>query len=211
MSVKQALQQNGIYKVYSWLPTTAISQIQLILTSSVGNYYTFTATTNDDGTPFVNSTLNSLWNRQQFQWGNVAITGSPNSQQITSYEIRYTEGAGFGSSPIPYFRIDDLYLTYPDNMNLIYYSQFKGTDSTGATQKIVLDSITDLPNFMQFFPDFLHPVALRAAYILMPQLSGDKDFMAMYKKDFEDWLLDVGKVNPRKRVVNSGSTQLRRP
>lgn len=211
MSVQQALQQNGIYKVYSWLPTTAISSVELILTSSTGNYYTFSATTNDDGTPFVNSTLNSIWNRTQFQWGLVSITGSPNSQQITSYEIRYVEGAGFGSSPIPYFRIDDFYLCYPDNMNLVYYSQYKGTAADGVTKKIILDTLTDLPNFMQFYPDFINMVALRAAYILMPQLSGDENFMKMYNDDYQLQLKDWGKVYPRKRSVNLGQTQLRRP
>jgi hypothetical protein len=207
MSVQQALKQNGIYKVYSYLPTTAISNVELILTSSPGNTYTFTATTNDDGTVFVNS----IWNRQQFQWGLVSIAGSPNSQQITSYEIRYTEGGTFGAVAIPYFRIDNLYLVYPDNMNLIYYSQFKGTDTTGTINKIVLDALTDLPNFMQFFPDFLNMVALRAAYILMPQLSGDVQFMTMYKSDYVEQLKDYGKIYPRKRTVNLGSTQLRRP
>lgn len=211
MSVQQALKQFGVYKVYSWLPTTKISSIQLILTSSTGNYYTFTATTQDDGTPFIDSNDNGIWNRTQFKWGAVSITGSPNSQEITSYEFRYNEGAGFGSSAIPFFRIDDFYLVYPDNMNLIYYSQFKGTSADGLTDKIILDSLDDLPNFMQFYPDFQNMVALRAAYILMPQLSADKDFMAMYKKDYDEQMLDWGKIYPRKRCVNAGSTQLRRP
>ena len=211
MTVQQALLNNGTYKVYSWLPTTNISSIELILTSSTGNYFTFTATTQDSGTPFVNSTLQNIWNRTAYQWSLASITGNPNSQQITSYEVRYIEGAGFGNVAIPYFRINDLYLVYPDNMNLIYYSQFKGTDSTGTIQKIILDQLTDLPNFMQFFPDFQNPIALRAAYILMPQLSADKDFMTAYKSDFEDYLKDLGKSYPRKRSVNLSGTVLRRP
>ena len=211
MSVQQALKQFGIYKVYSWLPTTAISNIQLILTSSTGNYYTFSATEQDDSTPFVDSNLNGIWNRSQYKWGDVSITGSPNSQQITSYEFRYIEGAGFGSVAIPYFRIDDFYLVYPDNMNLVYYSQFKGTSADGLTDKIILDSLDDLPNFMQFFPDFQNPIALRAAYILMPQLSSDKDFMAAYKSEYQDYLKDLGKIYPRKRCINQGQTLLRRP
>lgn len=210
MSVQQALQQFGIYKAYSWLPTTDISAIELILTSATGTY-TFSATTQDSSLPFVDSNLNGLWNRTAFQWGEVSISGSPNSQEITSYEIRYIEGAGFGSVPIPYFRVDDLYLVYPDNMNLVYYSQYKGTDATGTTQKIILDSLTDLPNFMQFFPDFIHPIALRAALLLMPQLSMDKDFMTMYKSDYDDWIRDVGRIYPRKRIVTLSSTVIRRP
>lgn len=210
MSVQTALQNAAINKVYSWLPTTAISHIDLIMTSATGTY-TFTATAQDSGMPFIQSTLNSVWNRTQYPWSSVSISGTPNSQEITSYEFRYYEGAGFGSVAIPFFRIDDYYLSYPDSMNLIYYSQYKGTDSTGTTQKIILDSTTDLPNFMQFYPDFINMIALRAAYILAPQLALDKDFMEIYKSDYKDSLADYGKIYPRKRSVNLGVTFLRRP
>lgn len=208
MSVQQTLQNNGIYKVYSYLQSTEISSIELILTSSTGNYYTFSATTQDDSTPF---TLQS-WFKTQYLWNLVSITGSPNSQQITSYEIRYIENQpAFGDVAIPYFRIDDFYLTYPDSMNLVYYSQYKGTDSTGMTKKIILTELTDLPTFMQFFPDFINMIALRAAVILMPQISGDKDFMKMYGDQYLDVMADLGKVYPRKRVVTLASTVIYRP
>ena len=211
MNVQTALLQNGLYNLQTWLPTTNISAINLILTSSTGNYYTFTATAQNNGTPFVNSTLNNLWNTTQYQWSLVGITGSPNSQAITSYQVNFVEGPSFGSTSIPYFRINNFTLIYPDNMNLIYYSQFKGTDSTGTINKFVFDQLTDLPNFMQFYPDFINMVALRAAYILMPQLSADKDFMAQYKKDYDEQISDWGKIYPRKRCVNLGGTILRRP
>jgi hypothetical protein len=207
MSVEQVTRQNNVYKVWSCLQSTAISSIQLILTSSPGNYCIFTATTADDNTPFELQT----WFKTQYSWDLVSIAGSPNFNQITSYEVRYNEGTGFGNVAIPYFRINNLYSCFPDSMNLVYYSQYKGTDVTGASPKIILDQLTDLPNFMQFYPDFQNPIALRAAYILMPQLSGDKDFMAMYKSDFEDYIKDLGFIYPRKRCVNLGSTILRRP
>ena len=207
MSVQQAIQQNGINKVWSYLQSTNISGIELIMTSSTGNFYTYTATTQDNNTPFSLQT----WFKTQYPWKLATITGNPNSQEITSYEIRYIEGAGFGSTPIPFFRIDDFYLVYPDSMNLVYYSQYKGTDSTGTTKKIYLDALTDIPTFMLYFPDFVNMIALRAAYILMPQLSGDKDFMAMYKADYKEVIADLGRIYPRKRSVNLGQTVLRRP
>jgi hypothetical protein len=64
---------------------------------------------------------------------------------------------------------------------------------------------------MQGYPDFINMVALRAAYILLPQLSGDKDFMEMYKKDYQEQISDWGKIYPRKKIVNLGGTVLRRP
>lgn len=206
MSVKQALQQNGIYKVWSYLQSAEISNIQLILTSATGSY-TFSATTQDSSVPFVVQ----AWNRTQFPWTLVAISGSPDSEQITSYEFRYTEGPLFGPVAIPFFRINDFYLTIPDSMNLVYYSQYKGTSADGLTKKIILDDVSDLPYFMEFVPDFINMIALRGAYILMPQLSADKDFMKMYREDYMLQMKDLGKVYPRKRVVNSGQTLLYRP
>lgn len=210
MNVQQALQNNGVYKVYSWLPTTNISDIELILTSATGSF-TFTATENDNGTPFVDSTLQGVWNRTQYQWSLASTSGSPNAQEITSYEVRYIEGPSFGAVAIPFFRIDDLYLVFPDDMNLIYYTQYKGTDSTGTTSKIILDNLGDLPTFMQFFPDFINPIALRAAYICMPQIAGDKDFMKMYYEDYESQMASLGKIYPRRRIITLGQTILRRP
>lgn len=211
MTVEQAIQQNGINKVYSWLANTNISNIELIMTSSNGGKFTFNATTQDDGTPFVQSTIAGVWNRTQYPWTLASITGSPDAQEITSYEFRYIEGAGFGSVAVPLFRINNYYVVFPDNLNLVYYSQYKGTNNDGTVKKIILDSLEDLPTFMQFFPDFVNLVALRAAYILSPQLSGDKDFMQMYKADYDEQMKDLGKIYPRKRAVNLGTTKLYRP
>lgn len=206
MSVAQAIKKLGIYKVWSFLQTTDISNIQLILNSANGSF-TFNASAQDSSVPFVADT----WNRTQYPWTDVVITGNPDSEEITSYEFRYTEGAGFGGVAIPFWRINDFYIAYPDEMDLVYYSQYKGTNADGTVQKIILDSLSDLPNFMQFYPDFLNLVALRAAYLLMPQLSADKDFMKMYKEDYNEQMSDLGKIYPRKRCVNLGQTVLRRP
>lgn len=206
MNVQTAIQNAGIYKFYSFLQSTDISEIQLILSSETGSF-TFSASAQQNGQPFVAQ----QWFKTQYPWNLVNISGTPNSQEITSYEFRYVEGPSFGSVAIPYFRIDDFYLSFPDLMNLVYYSQYKGTSADGLTKKIILDDLTDLPSFMQFFPDFINMVALRAAYILMPQLSSDKDFITMYRRDYLEILKDLGKIYPRKRIVNLGQTLLYRP
>lgn len=207
MTVAQALQQNGVYKVWSWLQSTAISNIELVLISSNGGTFTFSASEQDSSIPFELNT----WNRTQYPWNLVSISGNPSDQEITSYQFNYVEGPLFGNVAIPYFRINDFYLVYPDSMDLIYYSQYKGTDSTGTVKKIILTELTDLPTFMAYFPDFINMIALRAARILMPQLSGDKEFMAMYKEDYMEVMRDLGRIYPRKRSVNLGQTMLRRP
>ena len=206
MNVQQALQHNGVYGVHSYLQSTNISLIELIMTSANGSYVFF-ANAQNTTIPFEIDE----WNQTDYPWKLTSINGSPDSTSITSYEFRYIEGAGFGSVAIPFFRIDDFFLQFPDEMNLIYYSQYKGTSADGLTKKIMLTSLDDIPTFMLFFPDFLNMVALRAAYILEPQLSGDKDFIAMYRRDYIEQMKELGKVNPRKRCVNLGSTMLRRP
>ena len=206
MSVAQAIKESGIFKVWSYLQSIDLASIDLILTSATGSYR-FSATTQDDSLPFIIDE----WNRTQYQWSLVSITGSPDASAITEYEFQYIESPTFGILPIDYFRIDDFYLVYPDEMNLVYYSQYKGTDATGTIKKIILDDLSDLPTFMQFYPDFLNMVALRAAYILLPQLSGDTQFMELYRRDYIEAIKDLGKIYPRKRCVNLGQTQLRRP
>lgn len=206
MSVQQAIANNGFNKVYWYLQSQNMAQVELIMTSANGSY-TFSTTTQDNGNPY----LFQNWFKVACPWQSVSITGSPNSQEITSYEWRIYEGTNFGTLPIDFFRIDDFYVAYPDSMNLVYYTQYKGTDASGVNDKIILDTVTDLPSFMQFYPDFINMVALRAAYILLPQLSADKDFIKMYNADYVQALKDWGKIYPRRRVVNLGQTMLQRP
>jgi hypothetical protein len=206
MNVQTALRALGIYQVLSWLQTTEISNIQLVMYSENGSF-TFNATTKPDGTAFTTDSFIPT----QYPWKDVVISGNPDSQAITSYEFKYYEGASFGSSAIPYFRINDFSLSFPDVMNLVYYSQYKGTSADGLTKKIILDNLSDLPNFMQYYPDFLNMVALRAAYILIPQTSMSKEFMTTYRRDYLEQMRDYGRIYPRKRIINLGQTKFLRP
>lgn len=197
----------AVFQIQSYLPSVNLSSINLVIGSSPTDYYTFSADTIPSGLPF---SVNQ-WNPTQYTFQNAVISGSPNDKEINFYRFDYVEDGSFGSVAIPFFRIDDFAAFFPDDMDLIFYSQYKGTDSTGTTNKIILDSTNDLPNFMQFYPDLLNPVALRAAYLIAPSLARDKDFWAMYKTDCEDELKVLGKIYPRKRIVNLGQTILRRP
>lgn len=207
MDFSQYHLNQAVFQVQSYLPSTNISSIDLVFGSSPTDYYTFTATAQPSSAAF---SLDN-WNPTQYIFQNPTMTGSPNDQQINFYRFDYYENGSFGSTPIPYFRINDFNVFFPDDMNLVYYSQYKGTDSAGTSQKIMLTAASDKPYYMQNFPDLLNPVALRAAYILAPQMARDKDFWAMYKTDCEEQLKMYGKIYPRKRIVNLGQTQLRRP
>lgn len=206
-NVFQSFNQFGYYKAWAYLPTTALSSINLVLATDATNYYVFTATVTDSGTPLVAN----AWNLVSWTWSNnPTVVGSPNTNDITFARFDLVEGTGFGSSTVSGFRIDDFYSTYPDELNLVYLSSYKATDTTGATLKVMVDTDTDIMLFGNYVPDLIGPIALRAAYILMPQARGDKDFMAMYKQDCEDVLKLWGQTYPRQRTVNMGKTFLQR-
>lgn len=203
------LQNNGVFKLYTWLPSGAISAINLYLITSSGNYYKLTTSTFDDGMAFTSAL--SQWKKVQFGFSGDTVVGSPNIKNITQMQIEVVEGAGFGASAITNFRIDDLYTVYPDYMDLVYLTSFKGTDSSGGTNKIFLTSPGDIPAFGSFVPDLIDPIAYRGAVILIPQLMNNPEFRKIYQQECEEIMNIFGKSWPRKRVVNLGRLGFSRP
>ena len=201
-------QQSGTIKLDVYLPTLNITSVNLVLGTDTSNYYTFTCTNTDSDAAF---SLNQF-NRCHWSFlDGPTIVGSPTDANITYARIDIVESGSFGSSTISGFRIDNMYSTFPDEMTLVYNSKYKGTDSTGQTQKILFTSTTDIPAFGQYAPDLVDPIALRAAWILEPSLRADKDFMKIYYTECEERLRDFGHIYPRKRIVNFGQTVIRRP
>lgn len=206
--ITQLHQKSGTIKLDEYLPTTELDSIDLVLGTDASNYYVFSCTNTDNGTPFVADAFNRM------HWSfldNPAIVGSPVDSDINYCRIDTVEGPGFGTAAISGFRIDNMYSIFPDQMTFIYNTKYKGTDSTGTTEKIMLTSPTDIPSFGLYAPDLLDPIALRAAWILEPQLRGDKDFMQMYRAECEAQLRNFGKIYPRKRTINLGQTVIQRP
>lgn len=201
----------GTIKLDAYLPTLNLSSINLVLGTNSTNYYTFTCTTTDNGNAF---TLNAF-NRLHYSFDPAltppVITGSPTDQNITFARVDFIQNGSFGSSTISGFRIDNMYSVFPDQMTFIYNTKNKGTDTTGATTKIIFTEPTDIPAFGQYAPDLVDPIALRAAWILEPQLRSDKDFMKMYKDECEEQLRNYGRIYPRKRIISLGQTAIQRP
>lgn len=201
-------QKNGTIKLDAYLPTLNLTSINLVIGTDSTNYYTFTCTTTDAGGVFV---LNSF-NRLHFSFlDNPVITGSPTDTLITFARLDFIESGSFGGAPISGFRIDNMYSVFPDQMTFIYNTKNKGTDTLGTTKRILFTLPTDIPDFGQYAPDLVDPIALRAAWILEPQLRADKDFMKMYLDECEQRLRDFGHIYPRKRIVNFGQTVIQRP
>lgn len=199
---------NGFFKLWVWLSSTAISSISINLYTDASNFYTLSTTTFDDSSAF--STGLDAWGRIQLGFENAVVTGSPAIGNITAMQIDFNLSGSFGSVEVESFRIDDLYTVFPDLMNFVYLTSYKGTDTTGATQKIFLTDVSDIPAFGEFVPDMLDVIAYRAAIILVPQIMSNADFRKMYIEESEEVMKVVGKSWPRKRVLNYGKLILSR-
>lgn len=203
----KVLDDSGLFKFYVWLASTAISSINLRLITDSTDYYALSATTFDDSTAF--STGLDVFKRVQEGFSAPTVVGSPNIKNITSIQIDLVEGAGFGASTITDFRLDNLYTIFPDLMDLIYLTSYKGTNKNGTKLQFFTDT-TDIPAFGAFTPDILDIVAYRAAVILVPQIMSNDGFRSMYKSEVQEQMAIIGKSWPRKRVMNLGKLVLAR-
>lgn len=205
--IRSFLNSNAKFRLEQFFPTgidtTKISSLQLRLTSSTGNYYTTPAVTTD----YNGDTWNTnAWNLLSFDIANATTTGSPDSTAITTIELIYNHGGSFANTSN--FRVNNLYVITPDLLDVIYYSNIKGTDSTGVTDKTILTDRADIVAFGGFAPDLIMPIALKGALIVFPQLKGSSEFWSMYKSEYTDAMKLWSRTYPRQRSVNSGATQI---
>lgn len=202
------LANNGIFELDVWLPDGNISSIDLLLMTNSGNYYSLSVTAFSDGTAF-SAGLNQ-WKTVSFSFTGDAVVGSPDIKNIKQLEVDFVLGGSFGSTAVPDFRIDNMRTVIPDYMDLIYLTSYKGTDSTGATNKVFLNNVTDIPAFANFMPDMLDAVAMIAATKLAPQILSNPAFKEMYEQDAQHLIRVVGKSWPRKRIIRPGALVLMR-
>lgn len=203
--IRSLLNNNGGYRYWFYFPTSGngyLSSVNIQLTSSTGNYYQISTTTDYLG----NAWASNGWSKLAFNLNNATTVGTPDASAITSIVFNFVHSGSFVTSSG--WRIDDLYTVNPDYMDLVYYSNYKGTDVTGVTKKTLLDTVTDQLAFASFAPDLIMPICIKAAEILMPQLRGDLNFTQLYKQNYTETLLIMGKTWPRKRNSNAASTQI---
>jgi len=205
--IRELLNINSAYRIYIDFPTGTtgyFTNVELRLQSSVGNYYSITATTQDD----LSAWASNAWSRLGFSLSSKTIVGTPDPSAITSFIVVFNHSGTF--APVTGIRVDYLYQVNPDYMNATYYSAYKGTDSTGATPKIILTEDTDLLSFGTYAQDLRLPISLRATLSLFPQLRGDINFWQIYKQDHDEVLKLYSRTYPRKRSSQSGSTEILR-
>lgn len=202
--LEELFERSGFLKFMAFMTDANIDSIAIKLQSSIGNYYTITTAVADDGTDFVAND----WQKIGFHTEDAVATGTPDLNAITQITIEFDLGAGFTSAAD--FLIDQLFTAYPEQMDLVMYTNIKGTDTTGVTEKAVLTSADDILLFSEDYDEFADLVAQRAAINIWPQLRGDKEQYMMLKQDFNDNLKTFGRKWPRKRIQGTYRHSLRR-
>lgn len=206
--ITQFLNVNAAYRMYIDFPTGTtgyFSSVDLRLQSSTNNYYSMTTTTQSDGTAWNSGS----WSLISWMLANATSTGTPAPSQITTIQIRLVHSGSFATTTA--LRVNYFYQITPDYIDAMYYSAYKGTDTTGVTPKINLDTDSDICSFGTYAPDLIHPISLKAAQILSPQLLQDLNFRALYKEDFEESIRLWGRTYPRSRGTGQyGATKLKR-
>jgi len=204
VDLKDLFDKYGFIKMQSWMTDNDIDSIALKLQSSPGNYYTIAITIADDGTAFIQDD----WQKLGFDTQNAVAVGTPDLTAITEFSVEYTLGASFTSAAD--FRLDSIFTTYPDKLDLIHLSNIKGTNAAGTVEKTTLDTSTDILYYSDDYDDFTDLIAQRAAINLWPQLMGDKEAYQLLKNDYKTNLKSFARRWPRKRVQGSFRTSLRR-
>lgn len=202
--IEELFERNGFIKFYHNISDNTIDSIALRLQSSSGNYYTITTTTADDGTAFAENE----WQKIGFHLLDAVATGTPVLTGITEIRLTYDLGSGFTSAAD--FLIDQLFTAFAEKMDFVMYTNIKGTDSTGVTEKNELTAPEDLFNFTDDYDDYADLIAQRAAINLWPQLRGDKDQFMLLKQEFNENLRTFSRRWPRKRLQGHFRHQLRR-
>jgi hypothetical protein len=197
-------EQHGYLKLRAYMTDNNIDSITLKLYTDASNYYTIAVDIADDGTEFAQDSFQKIG----FACDDAILTGSPDPSDINQIDVEFDLGAGFTTAAD--FRIDTLFTVVPDSLDLIYYTKYKGTDTTLATYKTTLNVVTDKFLFTSTDEDILEVIAQKAAIILWPQVRGDKEQLMIQKNELRDNMKSFTKRWPRRRVQGTFKTYLRR-
>lgn len=193
---------HGFIKFYQYT-TDVVDSVTLKLYTDASNYYSISVDLADDGTALGENT----WKKVGFSTDDAIITGSPDSSDINMVRIEFDTSELVSATD---FRVDNIFTVVPDSVDLVYYTRYKGTDTTGVTYKTELSELTDEFLFTNTDEDVLEVIAQRAAVILYPQLRGDKESLMLLKQELQSNMKSFTKRWPRRRVQGTYKHYLRR-
>jgi hypothetical protein len=201
--LRHIFEKKAEFKLNQYFTDNDVTAITLKVMSSPTDYYIMSAVLTDNDLEFPQDE----WFKVAFDTENALIVGSPNAGEIITYQIEYTLPASFVAATD--FRIDGLYAVFPEAVNLIYTSNYKGTSAAGVAKK-VLNAPTDILAFSDLYDDYADLVAQRAAINLWAQLRGDNNEYVNLVRDFRLNMRSFTKRYPRRRVQGVFRHKLRR-
>lgn len=193
MSFEQLFQDNGNLNLYAYFASTDVISVAIKLLTDTGDYWTITQTTQANSSAWA---LNQ-WNKITFPTSAAVQTGAPNANNITKIQIVFMVPSNFGT--VLNMRVDDLYVTYPDLLDLIYVSNYKATNAAG-TKIVEIGALTDVLNYDW---DFIEPIALQTALYLFPQLRADPQWFQIYQSIMNSTLKTWARRWPKRRDQNN--------
>jgi hypothetical protein len=205
LDLDNLFENEGYLKLYTYMTDATIDDVTLYVKTDDSNYATITATVDDAGSAFAAND----WIKIGFPTADAVLVGSPDYTDITEMTIEFDLGAGLTS--VADFRVDYLFTAFPDQIDLVYRSKYKGTDTTGVTSKIDLAVDSDILLIGELFPDIAEVIAKRAALNLYPTIRGDVNMYSIMRQEFEDEMKNYGRIFPRRRgQVSYDRTRLQR-
>lgn len=197
LNLTDLFSKHGYIKLWNDMTATGVDSVSLKLITTTGAYYTITVDTADNGDAFSIDEFIKLG----FPMDDALKTGAADYGNITQIEIDWNLNIAFVSAAD--FRIDQIFTVIPDQMDLIYYSSYKGTDANTSAQKIMLTDETDIITIASMFPDALDIICRRAAINMWFSFNGSRDAYTAFKQEFDDITKAWNRSFPRKRTMNN--------
>ncbi len=184
--------QANISSLFLWvyMPSgTAITSVNLRWGSdATANYYTYTATSTQQGTAFANG-----WNLLQFPWQTATTVGSPNAASIDSLRVTFAYNSALQTGVM----IDNLTSNLGYIFQLQYYSKYLFRDPiTNAFQETVTSS-ADNSKIINFDTESYNLLFNKTAFYVCQALQGAD---AEYDADY--WQTEYANALARYRAQN---------
>lgn len=165
------VENQAYFFVWVYIPTaSSLTSVNLRIGSSSGDYWTATATTNQQGTAFVNG-----WNQCQFVWSSMTVVGSPDSTEVDYARITLNTTATLTGN-----LMNGLDCILGTILSYEYYSKYMFRDSsTGAFQ----ETVTDDSNLINLDTESYNLLFNYVAYLAAQQMQGqDAQYDASFFK-----------------------------
>lgn len=143
--------EHMIMRLFTWLPT-APSSIVLRVGNDASNYFEQTITAQANGRSFNTSVKNEI----EFRESNSTQTGTVDRTDMVWYQFEFNFSA---SIAVDNFRVDAMVLARPEILELEYYTNYIGLNSSGVLIEKITESAesTDDP-IIKEYPDYINVV-----------------------------------------------------